>query len=189
MSTKKLLAAIIVGVAVALGVPAAANAVDYTSGSPCSLDITVVQSGNTATLTCLPGTWDDSELVAWTGSGQDGANIHLASFHSSVSTVHFSKHANADGSDVLRVTLPADAVGAYTITGVGQTSGHVCSATLTVVPVDSKAAVSNPNASAQQVADTGSTIGWSAAWIGGGLIAAGLIALAIIAWTRRISRN
>lgn len=186
---RKFVAALIVGVVIALGVPAAANATDYTQGTPCSLDITVVQSGNTATLTCVPGTWADSELVAWTGSGNDGAGIRLASFRTAPSSVHFSKHANADGSDVLKITLPADAVGAYTITGVGQSSGHVCSATLTVVPADTNRAVSDPGAAAQQMADTGSTISWSVAWIGGGLIAAGLIALAIIAWSRRIRRS
>ncbi len=199
MAKKKLLAALIVGAAIALGTPAAANADDYTAGSPCALDISVVQAGDTATLICQPGTWADSELVAWTGSGQDGSSMQLASFHSSVSSVHFSKHANADGSDKLTIVLPADAVGSYTIVGDGQTSGHVCSATLTVLPADSSGAAtgsssnsgsnSDPSASGQQMADTGSTIAWSIAWVGGGLIVLGLIALAIIAWARRVRES
>lgn len=175
---KKILAAAAVTAALLLAAPAAANAVGYPSGAPCTFDVSVTQAGHQATLTCLPGTWTDGESVSWVASGSDGSSIVMAS------SVTFSKHVNADGSDELHVTLPADATGVYTVTGTGATSGHVCSASLTVVPADSSASTSNDPGSG--LADTGSVIAEWALWAGGGLLAVGLVTVAIAAWMRKV---
>jgi len=175
---KKILAAIAVSAALLLSAPVAANAVDYTQGAPCRFDSTVVQAGGTATLICVPGTWAASETVDWTASGENGANIVM------VSSVTFAKVANGDGSDVLKVTLPADAVGTYSVVGHGRTSDHTCPASLTVLPADSAVSVSDPGN--QGLAATGSQVAVWAAWAGGGMLLIGLLVLAILAWARKL---
>ncbi len=179
---KKLAVALAIAAGLALAVPAAANADEYTQGTPCASDVSVLQAGGTATITCFSGTWAPGEAVDWVGTGEDGAGIHMVSLKTATSSVHFLKHANADGGDLLKVTLPADAVGTYTIVGTGETTSHVCAITLTVLPVD-RAAVYDPG---QGLADTGAVIATWAAWAGGGLVLLGLIALAIVTWARRV---
>ncbi|MDN4614304.1 hypothetical protein P5G50_07560 [Leifsonia sp. F6_8S_P_1B] len=178
--TKKVLAAMAVTAALLVAAPAAANAENYTDGTPCKLDLSVVQSGDTARVICRPGTWASSEEVAWTATGEDGASIRLAA----TSTVTFTKQAESDGSDVLAVTLPADATGVYSIVGHGQASGHTCAVSLTVLPDD--AAVPASDVGSQGLAATGSTIAAWAAWVGGGLLALGGLTVAIAAWVRRM---
>ncbi|WP_158862548.1 hypothetical protein [Leifsonia sp. AG29] len=181
---RKILAAIGVAAALVLSAPLAAQAVDYTQGAPCALDVTTVTAGGTARVICQPGTWGPSELVNWTVTGESGAGVRLASFGTTVTTVHFSKAANADGSDVLTVTMPTTASGSYTIRGEGTTTGHVCTVTLTVLPADhAVTAVSDPGSG---LADTGSVVAEWAAWLGGGLLGAGLITVAVLAWVRRV---
>ena len=184
---KKILVAVAVAAGLLIAAPGVAEATDYTSGSPCQFQSATVEAGGSVQLICVPGTWAPSELVDWSVTGQDGASIQLASFHAQSSTVHFSKHANADGSDVLTITVPADASGAYTVTGVGQTSGHVCTATLTVDPAES--AVNSSSTSTTPgigLSNTGSVVATWVAWLGGGLILLGLIVLAIVYWARRV---
>ncbi len=176
---KKILAAAAVTAALLLAAPAAANAVDYPSGAPCTFDVSTTQAGHSATLTCVPGTWGDGESITWVASGSDGSSIVMAS------SVTFSKHANSDGSDVLHVTLPADATGSYTITGTGSSTGHVCSASLTVVPADASASTINDPGSSG-LADTGSVIAEWAIWTGAGLLAIGLVSVAVAAWMRKV---
>ncbi len=176
---KKILAAAAVAAALLLAAPAAANAVDYPSGAPCAFDVSTTQAGNSATLTCVPGTWGDGETITWVASGSDGASIVMAS------SVTFSKQANSDGSDVLHVTLPSDASSSYTITGTGTTSGHVCSASVTVVPADASASTINDPGSSG-LADTGSVIAEWALWSGVGLLVIGLVSVAIAAWMRKV---
>lgn len=180
----KTLAAAAVAALLLLAAPAAAQAADYPSGSPCTFDAAVVHAGGTATLICQPGTWGASELIDWTATGEDGSNVHLAVLKSDTSTVHFSKHSNADGSDVLKVTLPADASGVYTLLGHGETSDHTCVSSVTVVPVDQP--ISSSSDPGKGLADTGSVIAGWAVWAGGGLLGLGLIAVAIAAWMRKV---
>ncbi|MGN7799306.1 hypothetical protein [Leifsonia sp. 22587] len=182
---KKILAAIAVTAGLLVAAPAAANAVPYTKGAECSFDVSVVESGGSATLICIPGTWSPGEAIDWTVTGQNGASFKLASFATADSSLHFVKHANADGSDVLSVTLPASASGTYSVVGHGQTSGHECPATLTVLPADAASTVVDPGSS-DGLAHTGSVVATWAAWMGGSLIVLGLIALALVAWIRKV---
>jgi LPXTG-motif cell wall-anchored protein len=183
---KKILAAIAVTAGLLLAAPAAANAVDYTNGAQCTFDVSVAQAGGNATLICIPGTWSPGEAITWTVTGQNGSSFTLASFHSAASSLSFTKHSNGDGSDVLSVKLPAGATGTYSIVGVGQTSGHQCSASLTVLPADQSSTVLDPGSG---LPHTGSVVATWAVWMGGSLIALGLIALAIVAWARKVRES
>lgn len=182
---KKIVAAVAVTAGLLLAAPAAANAVDYTNGAQCSFDASVATAGGTATLICVPGTWAPGEAINWTVSGEDGASFTLASYRTATSSLHFVKHSNADGSDVLKVTVPASATGTYNFVGVGQTSGHECPATLTILPADQASTVVDPGSS-NGLAHTGSVVAAWAAWMGGSLVILGLIALAIVAWVRKV---
>lgn len=182
---KKILAAVAVTAGLLLAAPAAANAVDYTDGAQCSFDASVATAGGTATLICIPGTWTPGEAITWTVTGESGSAFKLASFSTAKSSLQFVKHSNADGSDVLTVTVPASATGTYNFVGVGQTSGHECPATLTILPADSASTVVDPGSS-NGLAHTGSVVASWAAWMGGSLVILGLIALAIVAWVRKV---
>lgn len=183
---KKILAAAAVVATLLLAAPTAANADPYTNGSPCQFDVNVVQSGDTATLICVPGTWASSEIVDWTATGEDGTSIRLVAFKAVTSSIHFAKNAAADGSDVLKVTLPSDAVGLYTVVGHGRTSDHTCPASLTVIPADHPASVSGQSSSNSDLPNTGSIIAGWAAWSAAGLLVLGLLVLAIAFWARRV---
>lgn len=183
---KKILAAAAVTMAMLFAVPAAANAVDYTQGTPCRANQSVARAGDTVKIICDPGTWASQEFIDWTGTGEDGASLKLVSTRAAVSSVHFAKQANADGSDVLSVTLPSDATGVYAFTGVGRVSKHSCPASITVLPADSAVTVSDPGSG---LAATGSTIAVWAVWIGGGLLAAGLITVSVVFWARKVRES
>lgn len=183
---RKILAAAAVTLAVLLAAPAAANAVDYTQGSPCRFDASVAHAGDTVHIVCDPGTWAPQEFIDWTGTGESGSSMKLVSTTASSSSVHFAKQSNADGSDLLTVTLPADAVGVYAFTGVGRTSDHTCPASITVLPADSAVTVSDP---ASGLAATGSTLAIWAIWIGGGLLAAGLVTVSVVFWARKVRES
>lgn len=182
---KKLLAAVAVTAGLLLAAPAAANAVDYTDGAQCKFDASVAQAGGTATLICIPGTWSPGEAIDWTVTGENGSSFKLASFTTATSSLHFVKHSNADGSDVLTVSIPASASGQYSVVGVGQSSGHECPASLTVLPADQTSTVIDPGSS-DGLAHTGSVVATWAIWMGGSLVVLGLITLAILAWVRKV---
>jgi hypothetical protein len=181
---KKFIAALIVGVALVVAAPAAANAVPYTKGSSCSISPTIVNAGDTATLTCDGGTFQPSELVQYSVSGENGSDANLASFRTATSTAHAVKAASSDGSAILKVTVPKDATGAYKITGTGEVSKAASAATVTVLPADT-AASTTTTATGSTIASTGSVIAGYVAWIGGALVVLGLIILALLAARRR----
>jgi len=184
---KKILAAIAVTAGLLLAAPAAANAVNYTDGAQCKFDVSVVEARGTATLICIPGTWSAGEAIDWTVTGKDAAAFKLDALSTAESTT-FTKQANADGSDVLTVTLPASASGTYSIVGRGQSSGHECPATLTVLPADQASAALDPG-STDGLAHTGSVVANWAAWMGGSLVVLGLISLAIVGWVRKVKAS
>lgn len=193
---KKLLAALLLGVAVALAAPAAANAEPYTKGGSCSISPITVEAGSTTTLTCSAGTFQPSESVAYTVSGENGSDAALASYRTGTSSAHATKISSSDGGSVLRITVPSDASGAYTVTGTGATSHAASAATVTVVPVDAAAGASASGdgsstsaSTSSTIASTGSVVATYVAWIGGALVVLGLIALVIVAAARRRHAN
>lgn len=174
---KKILIAVAVAGGLFLAMPGAAGATDYTTGSPCQLDTSTVNPGGTVTLTGSPGAFGPSETVVWTASGQDRAGIQLPQ----------AKQANADGSETIMITLPADADGVVAVTGVGQTTGQSCMASVTVIPSSASTSQNSTSTTPSTgLPNTGSVIATWVAWLGGGLILAGLIVLAIVYWARRI---
>ncbi|MGO4343847.1 sortase, partial [Pedococcus sp. 2YAF34] len=92
--SRKLLATLLLVVAGTFAAPLAANADQYTSDGGCTISPTTVQAGDSATLTCVPGTFADSESVTYVVSGQNGADTHLASFRTSISTASVVKTSN-----------------------------------------------------------------------------------------------
>jgi hypothetical protein len=185
--SRKLLATLLLVAAATLAAPAAANAVDYTSGGDCTVSPSTLQGGETATLNCVAGTFGPSEDVSYVVSGQDGSDAHLASFTTSISTAHVVKLSNANGSAVLLITVPRTASGAYQITGTGASSHAVSTATVTVVPADdpSSSGSSSSSSSGSGLADTGSVVSASLIAAGVGLALAGIVLLLIITGRRR----
>ncbi len=184
--SRKLFATLLLIVAGTLAAPMAANAVDYTSNGGCSVSPTTVTGGGTATLTCVPGTFGDSEGVSYVVSGQDGADAHLASFRTSVSTANVVKTSAPDGSAQLLITVPRSASGPYAITGTGATTHASTTATITVIPADAPAgSATSSSGSGTGLADTGSMIASSLIYVGLGLALAGVIALIIVLARRR----
>jgi cobalamin biosynthesis Mg chelatase CobN len=193
---KKLIAALLLGAAVALAAPAAANAEPYTKGASCSISPITVAAGSTTTFTCSAGTFQPSESVAYTVSGENGSNASLASYRTSISSAHATKISSSNGGSVLRITVPTDATGAYTVTGTGATSHASSAATVTVVPADAPAGTtasgdgsSTSATGSSTIASTGSVVSSYVAWIGGALVFLGLIALLIVAAARRRHAN
>jgi hypothetical protein len=184
---KKILAALIVGAAVALTTPAAASAEPYTEGGSCSISPTTVRAGGIATLNCRPGTFRPSETVEYTVSGQNGSTASLASYRMANTSAHASKAAASDGAAVLLVTVPSDASGAYTVTGTGVTSRTAAAATVTVLPVDAPAASAKASSPSSEttIAATGSVVTGYIAWIGGALVLAGVTVLVVVGARRR----
>ena len=186
--SRKLLATLLLVVAGTFAAPLAANADDYTSDGGCSISPTTVRGGESATLTCVPGTFDDSEGVMYVVSGQNGADTHLASFRTSTSTARVVKSSAPDGSATLRITVPLDASGAYAVTGTGETSHVVTTSTITVIPADdpaSSTSTSTSSGSGTGLADTGSIISLSLVTLVVGLALAGIIVVIIVAVRRR----
>lgn len=187
---KKIVAGLAVAAMLLLATPAAANAVQYTNGSPCRFDVNVVRAGDTATLVCVPGTWAALETVDWSITGSNGFTARFASFTTAPNTsAHFAKSVAADGSDVLKIFLPTSAVGLYSIVGHGRISDHTCPTSLTVLPADRPASASSSSSSSSDLAATGSIIlGWIV-WIAVGLLVLGLIVLLITRRRRRTRSN
>jgi hypothetical protein len=189
---RKLLATLLLVVAATLAAPMAANADDYTAGGGCAVSPSTLRGGQTATLTCVPGTFGHSEHVSYVVSGQNGADAHLASFSTSLSTANVVKTSGPDGSALLLVTVPRDASGAYAITGTGASSHSVTTATVTVIPADdpassgsSSSGSSTSSGSASGLAHTGSVVSAPVIYLGLGLAAAGLVIVLIVAIRRR----
>lgn len=186
--SRKLLATLLLVIVGTFAVPLAANADDYTSGGGCSISPSTVTGGQSATLTCSPGTFADSESVSYVVSGQNGADTHLASFSTSLSTARVVKTSAPNGAAALVVTVPRNASGAYVITGTGATSHVTTSATITVIPADNPAGSSTSTTSSGSgsgLADTGSIITTSLISVGVGLVLAGVVVVIVVAARRR----
>lgn len=175
---KKFLAALIIGAAIALAAPAAANAVPYTHGGDCSISPATVAPGGTSTMTCAAGTFQPSEGVQYVVSGKDAGNASLSS----------DPAADTSGGSQVQVTVPQDASGPYVVTATGASSRAASAVTVTVLPADAPASTTSTG-SDPSLADTGSTIGWYVAWIGGALVVLGLIVLSLLAAARRRARQ
>jgi hypothetical protein len=183
--TRKLIAGLVLAIVAALSVPSAASATTYIPGSGCTVSPSRLKAGETGTLRCDPGTYGASESVDYVIAGQWGANVTLASFHAGASSASIMKLAAADGSSTLSVTVPADATGAYTITGTGVTTSSTATAAITVLPADASIASTTDVADSSAIAPSGWNFAMLLIWIGAGILALGLIGLLVLAALRR----
>jgi hypothetical protein len=181
---RKLIAGLVLAVVATFTVPVAANATTYVPGSGCTVSPSTLKAGETGTLRCEPGTYGASESVDYVVEGESGADATLASFRSGASSASIVKLAGPDGSSTLSVTVPADATGAYTITGTGAKTSSTATAALTVLPADASIA-STTDAASNPIAPAGLNIAMLLIWIGLGILALGLLGLLLLAALRR----
>ncbi|GEP28441.1 hypothetical protein CLE01_30390 [Cryobacterium levicorallinum] len=128
---RKVLATLaLVGVAVLAG-PVAAHAAGYVAA-----DLITVSGSQAAGSTVRVAFDDDAftaeEQVSIAVSGEGSAT--LATLRSA--TVDTQKAATSTGALDLKVTLPNDATGSYTLTAIGDSSQNIGTATITVVAAD-----------------------------------------------------
>ena len=128
---KKLLATLALAAIAVLAGPVAAHAAGYVAA-----DLVTVSGsqtpGSTVTVAFDDGAFTDSEKVSIAVSGE--GLVTVATLRAA--TVNTEKTATSAGALDLKVTLPSDATGSYTITAIGLSSQNIGTSTITVVAAD-----------------------------------------------------
>lgn len=128
---RKLLATLALAGVAALAGPVAAHAAGYVAA-----DLVTVSGsqtpGSTVTVAFDDGAFTDSEKVSIAVSGE--GLVTVATLRAA--TVNTEKTATSAGALDLKVTLPSDATGSYTITAIGLNSQNIGTSTITVVAAD-----------------------------------------------------
>lgn len=181
---KKVLAVAALTLAAVFAVPMAANAAGYVPSSNVTVSNSNPAPGQTVDVSFKAGSFNASENVQFTLTGQDAAGATLASLHAVVNSKSLVKPASASGAVTVAVTVPTDATGTYTLTATGVTSGNVGTVSLTVSPADS-ATGAGAGSSTGGLADTGSTVSLIAIWVAGGLVLLGAAFVAVNVIVRR----
>ncbi|MDJ0376946.1 hypothetical protein [Cryobacterium sp. PH31-L1] len=128
---KKLIATLaLAGVALLAG-PVAAHAAGYVAADLISVSGSQT-AGSTVAIAFDDGAFAASETVSVAVSGE--GSVILAAVRAA--TVDLRKTSTSVGALDLKVTLPADATGSYTLTATGLSSQSVGTATITVVAAD-----------------------------------------------------
>ncbi|TFD06160.1 hypothetical protein [Cryobacterium sp. TMT1-66-1] len=128
---RKLLATLaLVAVAVLAG-PVAAHAAGYVAADLITVSGSQT-AGSTVTVTFDDGAFAGGEQVSVAVSGE--GSVTLAALRAA--TVDTHKTATSLGAVNLKVTLPSDATGSYTVTAIGLTSQNIGTSTITVVAAD-----------------------------------------------------
>lgn len=117
-------------------------------------------------MTFSDGSFSGSEPVDFSVTGIPTPTVAILKTGTATTT----KSASGGGGVSLQIGLPTGATGTYTVIAVGQRSGNVGTAAITVTPADSGL----PN--------TGSSVPMLAVWIGVGLLAlgAGLVSVFVV---------
>jgi LPXTG-motif cell wall-anchored protein len=175
---KKFIAAFALALIALFAVPTAANAAGYVPQSSITVTDSTPAPGVPTTISFAAGAFLGSENVVFTLTGENAVGATLASFKAVVNTKSITKVAAASGSTSLVVTLPLNAVGTYTVTATGATSGNVATAALTVTP-----AVGSSSA----LPHTGSDVSGLLFWAAGGilLLVAGLVVVLTVVRRQR----
>ncbi|MGG7508865.1 hypothetical protein [Plantibacter sp. YIM 135249] len=180
---KRTLSAAALCVLAVLAVPTAANAAEgYGPGSCNSITPTSVAQGTAVSYSC-DDFWQPGQDVAITISG-DAANALTVG----TSTKSITVKADAAGSIALDITTGKSSLGTYTLTA--KQGAITDSSDFTVVEAGAAAAAATSD-SGPATADSGSPLadtgfqGTVLPWIAGGLLAAGLAALAVVLVRRR----
>ncbi|NYF11681.1 hypothetical protein HDC94_002837 [Leifsonia sp. AK011] len=113
--------------------PAAANA-DYVPESNIIVTGSFVPGG-VVTVTFTDGSFFPGEPVTFTITGEPTPS--LAALGSQMGTLETTGTADAAGAVAVQFVLPSNAQGTYTVTAVGEVSGNIGSAAITVTPADS----------------------------------------------------
>ncbi|HEY0258523.1 MAG TPA: sortase [Lacisediminihabitans sp.] len=176
MIKKAFAVAALVAVAIFAG-PVAANAAGYVADDQIIVSDSTPAPGSTQTVTFTAGSFLPGEEVSFSVTGE--GPITLAAVRAAVVTASITKTAAADGSIVLRITLPTDAVGTYNVTGTGLTSGTVGTAVLTVAAADAGSGL----------AFTGANVSPLLIWGAGGVLLLGIALLVVMTVVRRQQRS
>ncbi|WP_066516947.1 hypothetical protein [Curtobacterium ammoniigenes] len=180
---KKFIVAVVLAAAAMLATPAAANAAGYVPASSVSVQGSVV-AGGTVTVNFAQGAFAANENVDISVTGAGAVTLGALP----TTTVTEVKKASASGSVAVMVTFPQGASGTYTLTATGATSGNVGTASLTVVPADSVAAVGS-SSSTGTLAFTGSTVPMLLVWGAGGAVVLGGALIFVMGAVRRQREN
>lgn len=156
-------AAATIAAAAIFAVPAAANA--YNTPVPVGGTSASIPAGGSATVT-----FDDfeaNESVTFTLTGESVGADSLAIVKFAVTSTTEVKTANAAGEASVRVTLPANATGTYTLAASGEVSGAAANVTINV----GTAGTTLPATGGDNAALLGLWIGGGALVLAGGSIA------------------
>ncbi|WP_396643245.1 hypothetical protein [Microbacterium sp.] len=184
--TKKVLSALALAGALAMGVAAPAYAENYPPVTPApeaNIVITgTVTPGATITVTFPAAVFANAETVTFILTGESASGASLANMVKfAVETANLgSRTAAADGSVNARVVLPSNASGTYTLTGTSASQPGGVSAAIRV-------SAAGGDSGGDAIAETGtdSTL-LLTAWIGGGVL---VLAGGSILVARTVRRN
>ncbi|WP_166874688.1 sortase [Salinibacterium sp. ZJ450] len=168
---KKTLATAALALLAVLAVPTAASAAYVPAADVVVADNTVV-AGAATNVGIAAGSFTPAEPVTFSVTGEGSATLAILR----AATVSLTKAAAADGSTSVKVTLPANASGTYTLTATGGTSGNVATAAITAVAADG---------SATALPRTGGEIPFAVIWIAAGAVALGVVLVAVLTLRRR----
>jgi len=171
---KKALAGAGIALALLVATPLAANA--YVPSDSGEVSDESPAPGQAVTV-AFPETFVSGEQVRFSVTGEGAVTI------AAITTASVTKTATAAGSVSAVVTPPANAVGNYSVTATGLTSGLVGTAALNVVAV---AADVDPG---DNLASTGGNLPIAAIWIASGVVALGIVLLAVVGIRRRSLRT
>ena len=136
--------------------------------------------GGTSTVTFAPQAFTPHEDVAFAVVGSGSATLSAVR----AASVTLVSSAGADGAIGVHVTLPADAVGVYSVSAEGLSSKTRATAVITVgagaeaVVTDAAGTVGSSSDGIWGGRVVGSPLLW--AWIGGGLVALGLALVGVL---------
>ena len=136
--------------------------------------------GGTSTVTFAPQAFTPHEDVAFAVVGSGSATLSAVR----AASVTLVSSAGADGAIGVHVTLPADAVGVYSVSAEGLSSKTRATAVITVgagaeaVVTDAAGTVGSSSDGIWGGRVMGSPLLW--AWIGGGLVALGLALVGVL---------
>lgn len=171
----KAAAAVAIAAAAVFAAPAMANA--YTPSGPDAGSVTIPVGSSGV----IPFTgFDAGESVTFTLTGENAAGATLAYVKFAVSTsAPITKAANASGGVSVQVTLPSNASGTYTLTGVAASG----TATASIAATTSAGAAGTLPSTGFE---SDSLLG---IWIGGGALVLAGSAVAVAATVRRNRQN
>jgi hypothetical protein len=173
---KKAFAAAALTILAIFAAPAAANAAGYVP--PANDTVTGnATAGGTVAVDFIAGSYTNGETVNISVDGSGTATLSVVK--ANVATL--AKAATATGALAVKVTLPTDATGSYTLTGTGATSGQIGTSTITVVAADAGTSTG--------LASTGYNVPMLLIWSAAGAVLLGIALVLVLGYVRRQRAN